>query len=154
MAAVRGLRVSVKAEASAGPALGVPSPEAGSGLERGEPEPMEVEEGELEIVPVRRSLKELIPVREGGGGLGGGRRASECPAPERAERGGGRLPGRGRLGKGREGTGPQEDRGAGLERPGARERTQGSPEMGVRGLREVGESRRVVKVAPVAAPLS
>ncbi|KAM8818266.1 nuclear cap-binding protein subunit 3 [Rhynchonycteris naso] len=61
MAAVRGLRVSVKAEASAGPALGLPSPEAESGLERGEPEPMEVEEGELEIVPVRRSLKELIP---------------------------------------------------------------------------------------------
>lgn len=61
MAAVRGLRVSVKAEASAGPALGLPPPEAESGLERGEPEPMEVEEGELEIVPVRRSLKELIP---------------------------------------------------------------------------------------------
>ncbi|XP_059525034.1 nuclear cap-binding protein subunit 3 isoform X3 [Myotis daubentonii] len=61
MAAVRGLRVSVKAEASAGPALGLPSPEAESGLERGEPEPMEVEEGELEMVPVRRSLKELIP---------------------------------------------------------------------------------------------
>ncbi|XP_032254974.1 nuclear cap-binding protein subunit 3 isoform X1 [Phoca vitulina] len=61
MAAVRGLRVSVKAEAPAGPALGLPSPEADSGLERGEPEPMEVEEGELEIVPVRRSLKELIP---------------------------------------------------------------------------------------------
>lgn len=61
MAAVRGLRVSVKAEAPAGPALGLPSPEAESGLERGEPEPMEVEEGELEIVPVRRSLKELIP---------------------------------------------------------------------------------------------
>lgn len=68
MAAVRGLRVSVKAEAPAGPALGLPSPEADSGLERGEPEPMEVEEGELEIVPVRRSLKELIPVRAGGGG--------------------------------------------------------------------------------------
>uniref|UniRef100_F6VW27 Nuclear cap-binding protein subunit 3 n=1 Tax=Equus caballus TaxID=9796 RepID=F6VW27_HORSE len=61
MAAVRGLRVSVKAEAPAAPALGLPSPEAESGLERGEPEPMEVEEGELEIVPVRRSLKELIP---------------------------------------------------------------------------------------------
>lgn len=96
MAAVRGLRVSVKAEASAGPALGLPLPEEESGLERGEPEPMEVEEGELEIVPVRRSLKELIPVREGGGGRGGGRRASECPAPERAGRGGGRLPGRGK----------------------------------------------------------
>ncbi|XP_058561214.1 nuclear cap-binding protein subunit 3 [Neofelis nebulosa] len=61
MAAVRGLRVSVKAEAPAGPALGLPSPETDSSLERGEPEPMEVEEGELEIVPVRRSLKELIP---------------------------------------------------------------------------------------------
>ncbi|XP_019515365.1 PREDICTED: nuclear cap-binding protein subunit 3 isoform X1 [Hipposideros armiger] len=61
MAAVRGLRVSVKAEAPEGPALGLPSPEADSGLERSEPEPMEVEEGELEIVPVRRSLKELIP---------------------------------------------------------------------------------------------
>nr|CAI9702623.1 unnamed protein product [Rangifer tarandus platyrhynchus] len=48
MAAVRGLRVSVKAEAPAGPALGLPSPEAG--LDRGEPEPMEVEEGELEVV--------------------------------------------------------------------------------------------------------
>ncbi|CAI9165070.1 unnamed protein product [Rangifer tarandus platyrhynchus] len=59
MAAVRGLRVSVKAEAPAGPALGLPSPEAG--LDRGEPEPMEVEEGELEVVQVRRSLKELIP---------------------------------------------------------------------------------------------
>jgi hypothetical protein len=58
MAAVRGLRVSVKAEAPLGPALGLPSPEVESGLERGEPEPMEVEEGELEIVPVRRSLKE------------------------------------------------------------------------------------------------
>lgn len=69
MAAVRGLRVSVKAEAPAGPpALGLPSPEVDSGLERGEPEPMEVEEGELEIVPVRRSLKELLPVRARGGG--------------------------------------------------------------------------------------
>ncbi|XP_075417286.1 nuclear cap-binding protein subunit 3 [Tenrec ecaudatus] len=61
MAAVRGLRVSVKAEAPVGPALGLPSPEAEPSVERGEPEPMEVEEGELEIVPVRRSLKELIP---------------------------------------------------------------------------------------------
>ncbi|EHB05792.1 hypothetical protein GW7_14603 [Heterocephalus glaber] len=61
MAAVRGLRVSVKAEAPVGPALGLPSTEVESSLERGEPEPMEVEEGELEIVPVRRSLKELIP---------------------------------------------------------------------------------------------
>lgn len=108
MAAVRGLRVSVKAEASAGLALGLPSPEAESGLERGEPEPMEVEEGELEIVPVRRSLKELIPVREARGrspgervsrawrgrkgrrpaawpGKGGGRRAgSERPGGEGA----------------------------------------------------------------------
>ncbi|XP_051013862.1 nuclear cap-binding protein subunit 3 isoform X2 [Acomys russatus] len=61
MAAVRGLRVSVKAEAPAGAALGLLSSEVESGLERGEPEPMEVEEGELEIVPVRRSLKELLP---------------------------------------------------------------------------------------------
>ncbi|XP_042555382.1 nuclear cap-binding protein subunit 3 [Dipodomys spectabilis] len=61
MAAVRGLRVSVKAEAPSGSALNLPSPEVESGLERGEPEPMEVEEGELEMVPVRRSLKELIP---------------------------------------------------------------------------------------------
>lgn len=67
MAAVRGLRVSVKAEAPAGPALGLSSPaDTGADLERGEPEPMEVEEGELEIVPVRRSLKELIPVGAGG----------------------------------------------------------------------------------------
>lgn len=70
MAAVRGLRVSVKAEGPVGsPALGLPSsPEVESGLERGEPEPMEVEEGELEIVPVRRSLRELLPVRARGGG--------------------------------------------------------------------------------------
>ncbi|XP_006899814.1 PREDICTED: uncharacterized protein C17orf85 homolog [Elephantulus edwardii] len=61
MAAVRSLRVSVKAEAPVGPTLGLPSPEAEPDMERGEPEPMEVEEGELEIVPVRRSLKELIP---------------------------------------------------------------------------------------------
>lgn len=60
--------MSVKAEAPAGPALGLPSPEVESGLERGEPEPMEVEEGELEIVPVRRSLKELLPVRARGAG--------------------------------------------------------------------------------------
>lgn len=91
MAAVRGLRVSVKAEAAAGPALGLPSPEAESGLERGEPEPMEVEEGELEMVPVRRSLKELIPVRGGGQGEVAGRasaprldgpegEAAGCPA--------------------------------------------------------------------------
>lgn len=97
MAAVRGLRVSVKAEAPEGPALGLPSPEADSGLERSEPEPMEVEEGELEIVPVRRSLKELIPVRVGDGGRGGGRQESECPAPKRAGRGGGRPPGWGQV---------------------------------------------------------
>nr|XP_033778735.1 nuclear cap-binding protein subunit 3 [Geotrypetes seraphini] len=42
MAAVRGLRISVKSETT-------------------EPEPMEVEEGELEAVPVRRSFKDLIP---------------------------------------------------------------------------------------------
>ncbi|XP_032056895.1 nuclear cap-binding protein subunit 3 isoform X1 [Aythya fuligula] len=53
MAAVRGLRISVKAEAaeSRGP----------------EPEPMEVEEGELDAIPVRRSLRELLPVRDGQG---------------------------------------------------------------------------------------
>ncbi|KAK4812143.1 hypothetical protein QYF61_000984 [Mycteria americana] len=51
MAAVRGLRISVKAEATATTAE-----------PRGpEPEPMEVEEGELETIPVRRSLRELIP---------------------------------------------------------------------------------------------
>ncbi|XP_064250967.1 nuclear cap-binding protein subunit 3 isoform X1 [Passer domesticus] len=51
MAAVRGLRISVKAEASTTAAE-----------PRGpEPEPMEVEEGELETIPVRRSLRELIP---------------------------------------------------------------------------------------------
>uniref|UniRef100_A0A8C4JSN8 Nuclear cap-binding protein subunit 3 n=1 Tax=Dromaius novaehollandiae TaxID=8790 RepID=A0A8C4JSN8_DRONO len=45
MAAVRGLRISVKAEAAAATAE-----------PRGpEPEPMEVEEGELETIPVRRS---------------------------------------------------------------------------------------------------
>ncbi|KAJ7423094.1 Nuclear cap-binding protein subunit 3 [Willisornis vidua] len=49
MAAVRGLRISVKAEASAADPRGA------------EPEPMEVEEGELETIPVRRSLRELIP---------------------------------------------------------------------------------------------
>ncbi|KAK1331510.1 hypothetical protein QTO34_009467, partial [Cnephaeus nilssonii] len=80
MAAVRGLRVSVKAEASAGLALGLPSPEAEPGLERGEPEPMEVEEGELEMVPVRRSLKELIPgVSEDGLGCLGGNRTESGP---------------------------------------------------------------------------
>jgi len=66
MAAVRGLRISVKAEATATTAES-----------RGpEPEPMEVEEGELEAIPVRRSLRELIPVRgvrwgHGQGGRGG-----------------------------------------------------------------------------------
>uniref|UniRef100_A0A2K5C898 Nuclear cap-binding protein subunit 3 n=1 Tax=Aotus nancymaae TaxID=37293 RepID=A0A2K5C898_AOTNA len=60
MAAVRGLRA--KAEAPAGSAApGLPSAEAESNVDRGEPEPMEVEEGELEILPVRRTLKELIP---------------------------------------------------------------------------------------------
>ncbi|NXX45289.1 NCBP3 protein, partial [Tricholaema leucomelas] len=49
MAAVRGLRISVKAEATTAEPRGL------------EPEPMEVEEGELETVPVRRSLRELIP---------------------------------------------------------------------------------------------
>lgn len=75
MAAVRGLRISVKAEATAEP--------------RGaEPEPMEVEEGELETIPVRRSLRELIPVR---GGLPGGGGAGACGGSWRlrgAKRGG------------------------------------------------------------------
>ncbi|XP_072475122.1 nuclear cap-binding protein subunit 3 isoform X7 [Notamacropus eugenii] len=56
MAAVRGLRVSVKAEAAAAAAAGPHLGLLGPGPERGEPEPMEVEEGELEAVPVRRSL--------------------------------------------------------------------------------------------------
>lgn len=65
MAAVRGLRISVKAEAAAATEPRGP-----------EPEPMEVEEGELETIPVRRSLRELIPVRgvqwgQGRGGQGG-----------------------------------------------------------------------------------
>uniref|UniRef100_A0A8C5X1K0 Nuclear cap-binding protein subunit 3 n=1 Tax=Malurus cyaneus samueli TaxID=2593467 RepID=A0A8C5X1K0_9PASS len=51
MAAVRGLRISVKADATATTA----EPRGA------EPEPMEVEEGELETIPVRRSLRELIP---------------------------------------------------------------------------------------------
>ena len=110
MAAVRGLRVSVKAEAPAGPALGLPSPE--TGLDRGEPEPMEVEEGELEVVPVRRSLKELIPVRAGG------------PAPEHAGRrgGGGRgaVWGRGYRGERPGGGGARLEQRRGSERKDAR----------------------------------
>lgn len=65
MAAVRGLRISVKAEAS----TTTVEPRGA------EPEPMEVEEGELETIPVRRSLRELIPVRPercGRGGTGSG----------------------------------------------------------------------------------
>ncbi|CAM2104022.1 unnamed protein product [Caretta caretta] len=60
MAAVRGLRISVKAAAAEEEEeeqqqQQQPPP-------RGpEPEPMEVEEGELETVPVRRSLRELLP---------------------------------------------------------------------------------------------
>lgn len=128
MAAVRGLRVSVKAEAPEGPALGLPSPEADSGLERSEPEPMEVEEGELEIVPVRRSLKELIPVRVGDGGRGGAS-APRRSGPE------GEVAGP-RAG-GKSGDGERGD--ARLEgRPGARGETLGRPEMGVKGLEEVG----------------
>lgn len=135
MAAVRGLRVSVKAEAPAGPALGLPSPQADSGLERGEPEPMEVEEGELEIVPVRRSLKELIPVRAGGGGeeevaelgpLGPGGRKGRRPAPGKSgerERGEGAPRGRRRRARGETGSG---------------RRGAGRPEIGVEGL-EMGE---------------
>uniref|UniRef100_A0A8D0GB94 Nuclear cap-binding protein subunit 3 n=1 Tax=Sphenodon punctatus TaxID=8508 RepID=A0A8D0GB94_SPHPU len=48
MAAVRGLRISVKAAE--------PEPSGPA-----EPEPMEVEEGELEPVPVRCSMRELLP---------------------------------------------------------------------------------------------
>ncbi|CAM5104698.1 unnamed protein product [Natator depressus] len=54
MAAVRGLRISVKAAAEEEQQQ--PQPPRGP-----EPEPMEVEEGELETVPVRRSLRELLP---------------------------------------------------------------------------------------------
>lgn len=106
MAAVRGLRVSVKAEAPVGSALGLPSPEVESGLERGEPEPMEVEEGELEIVPVRRCLKELIPVRAGGEE----EVAERTSRPKGTGRGGGRGPTRGSQGTAmRRGRPGQED---------------------------------------------
>lgn len=138
MAAVRGLRVSVKAEVPAGPALGPPSPEAESGLDRGEPEPMEVEEGELEVVPVRRSLKELIPVRAGGGGEG------EEEVAERVSRAGGgrkgRWPGLGEVWGRDEGGERPGGGGARLEQKrAARERTLGRPEMGVAGAGGVGE---------------
>lgn len=134
MAAVRGLRVSVKAEASAGLALGLPSPEAESGLERGEPEPMEVEEGELEMVPVRRSLKELIPVREARGEVAGRAsvprldgpegEAAGCPAAEsRGKERGERAPG----GRGRPAGETRSER-----------KDAGRPEMGAEGLRGVG----------------
>ena len=133
MAAVRGLRVSVKAEAPAGPALGLPSLEAG--LDRGEPEPMEVEEGELEVVPVRRSLKELIPVRAGGGG----EEVAELVSRARAARMG-RRPGRGgSLGKGAPGRAPggrgrQREQRRGSERKDARKWV-------LRGLEEEGSER-------------
>ncbi|CAM4680640.1 unnamed protein product [Caretta caretta] len=59
MAAVRGLRISVKAAAEEEEEQQQQSPQPPP---RGpEPEPMEVEEGELETVPVRRSLRELLP---------------------------------------------------------------------------------------------
>ena len=131
MAAVRGLRVSVKAEAPAGPALGLPSPE--TGLDRGEPEPMEVEEGELEVVPVRRSLKELIPVRAGGGGE---EEVAERVSRARASRKG-RREAAGAGGKSGEGGTGASALGAGApdwsRDGGARERTPGRPEMGVKG---------------------
>lgn len=79
MAAVRGLRISVKAEAAATTAE-----------PRGpEPEPMEVEEGELETIPVRRSLRELIPVRDGQGE----RRRDRHLRGGRVRRGGAEAPG-------------------------------------------------------------
>lgn len=148
MAAVRGLRVSVKAEAPAGPALGLPSPEVESGLERGEPEPMEVEEGELEIVPVRRSLKELLPVRARGAG-----------AEEVAERvslarqgGGGQRRWRksGNAGEGRE----RRKAGAAHDPESAREKgRRGARKWVQRALEEAGggTSERVGDT-PVAAP--
>ena len=137
MAAVRGLRVSVKAEAPAGPALGLPSPE--TGLDRGEPEPMEVEEGELEVVPVRRSLKELIPVRAGGGGE---EEVAERVSRARASRKGRRpgpggslgkgAPGRAAWGRGRQTGAETGEREKG--RPGARKWV-------LRGLEEEGSER-------------
>lgn len=131
MAAVRGLRVSVKAEASAGLALGLPSPEAESGLERGEPEPMEVEEGELEMVPVRRSLKELIPVREARG-RSPGERVSRAWTGRKGRRPAARP---GKVGGRREGSERPGGGGAWLERPGARGRTQGARKWVLRGCR-------------------
>lgn len=135
MAAVRGLRVSVKAEAPEGPALGLPSPEADSGLERSEPEPMEVEEGELEIVPVRRSLKELIPVRAGGRWARRRSLRERVPRAEAGRKGRWPAPGLGESrAKGKEGGERRGEGDARLEgRPGARERTLGRPEMGVEG---------------------
>lgn len=140
MAAVRGLRVSVKAEAPAGPALGLPSPEAG--LDRGEPEPMEVEEGELEVVPVRRSLKELIPVRAGGGGE---EEVAERVSRARASRKG-RRPGRGEIWGGGEvwGGGHRGERpgggGARLEQSRRSERKDARKWV-LRGLEEEGSER-------------
>jgi hypothetical protein len=136
MAAVRGLRVSVKAEAPLGPALGLPSPEVESGLERGEPEPMEVEEGELEIVPVRRSLKELIPVRAGG--------EEEVASPEGEVMG---VSAR----EVREGGEGRERRGARrgpVLRPGASERTPERPEISVERAGGGGESGESVEDTP------
>lgn len=137
MAAVRGLRVSVKAEAPAGPALGLPSPEAG--LDRGEPEPMEVEEGELEVVPVRRSLKELIPVRAGGGGE---EEVAERVSRARASRKGRRPGRRGSLGRGAPGRAPGgRGRQTGAE---SEEREKGRPgarKWVLRGLEEEGSEK-------------
>lgn len=150
MAAVRGLRVSVKAEAPAGPALGLPSPEADSGLERGEPEPMEVEEGELEIVPVRRSLKELIPVRAGGGGEEEvAELVPRCGAgpPERETAG---AWARGSQGKGKEGSERSGRGGARLEESRGREKgRRGARKWVLRGLEKMGETKGYLRTLPL-----
>lgn len=138
----------MKAEAPAGPALGLPSPEVESGLERGEPEPMEVEEGELEIVPVRRSLKELLPVRARGAG-----------AEEVAERvslarqgGGGQRRWRksGNAGEGRE----RRKAGAAHDPESAREKgRRGARKWVQRALEEAGGGSRKESGTPLSLPL-
>lgn len=151
MAAVRGLRVSVKAEAPAGPALGLPSPEADSGLERGEPEPMEVEEGELEIVPVRRSLKELIPVRAGGGGEEEvAELVPRCGAGP-AGKGDGRRLGPGEVrGRGKRGVSAQGAEAPGLRRDGEREKgRRGARKWVLRGLEKMGETKGYLRTLPL-----
>ncbi|CAM4669224.1 unnamed protein product [Caretta caretta] len=61
MAAVRGLRISVKAAAEEEEEEQQQQQSPQPPPRGPEPEPMEVEEGELETVPVRRSLRELLP---------------------------------------------------------------------------------------------